>query len=521
VCGYCQSTVVRSGDKLARIGKMAELFDDHTPLQLQASGVWTIGGVKKPFTLVGRLQYKYGEGTWTEWHAVLMDGTSAYLSEDNGAYVFTVPLESRPDIPAPEQLRVGARIRLNGNAFVVGSNQPVSLISAQGELPRLPKLGEPFAMVELRTEGVGAGGKSAAPDAGGARDASNSIIGRALDKSAAGTNPVPAAGADGNQVLSIDYSSTPPGLSLGATVLLEDLQLTGLKDESAKDEKGRQFACPNCGASVSVTLATSKSITCGSCHSLIDVSGGIGGELKSAIQDEPVQPLIPLGRIGQLQGVAWQVVGFQHRMGTDPADPDEHFGWDEYLLYNQKRGFTFLVDSTEGWSIVKPATGAPLVAQGGASATYLGVRYQLKESYKATTTYVAGEFYWQVSRGQTTKNRDYASGKSMLSMEESSTELTWSVGGQIASEAVAAAFKLDDKKDLLKRADAGPAAKGVGCLTIVIILVVVLLLLALMSRCSPACDPATQNCQSNSSSSSGARTSGGSYGGSIGGGGHK
>jgi hypothetical protein len=40
VCGFCQSTVVRDGDKLKRLGKMAELFDDHSPLQLQASGVW-------------------------------------------------------------------------------------------------------------------------------------------------------------------------------------------------------------------------------------------------------------------------------------------------------------------------------------------------------------------------------------------------------------------------------------------------------------------------------------------------
>ena len=39
ICAYCQSTVVRSGEKLARIGKMAELFDDHSPLQLMASGV--------------------------------------------------------------------------------------------------------------------------------------------------------------------------------------------------------------------------------------------------------------------------------------------------------------------------------------------------------------------------------------------------------------------------------------------------------------------------------------------------
>ena len=485
VCGYCQSTVVRSGDKLARIGKMAELFDDHSPLQLQASGEWIRDGIKTAFTLVGRLQYKYAEGTWTEWHAVLVDGTSAYLSEDNGSYVFTTPLAAQLDVPEAAGFQLGKSMRLNGRAFSVAANQTVSLISAQGELPHLPKLGEPFVVVELRSEGGGLGIGSGA-----------------------------GVGAAAGEVLSIDYGTTPPTLSMGAAVLLEDLQLTGLKDESAKDEKGRQFACPNCGASVQVTLDLSKSVTCAACNSLIDISGGIGGELKHALQDEPVRPLIKLGSIGQLQGVQWQVVGFQHRMGTDPSDPDEQFGWSEYLLYNQKRGFTFLVDSTEGWSVVKPATGAPVMIASGQSASYLGQRYQLKESYRAETFYVAGEFYWQVKRGQTSENRDFVSGKSMLSMEKTPNEVTWSVGSQIDSEAVAKAFKLEDSKESLKRADASPASalKGVGCGTIIILLVIILVVLFLISRCAPT---------TGSGYASGARTSGGSFGGSSGGGGHK
>ena len=37
VCPYCQSTVVRQGDTLARTGKMAELFDDFSPCLLYTS----------------------------------------------------------------------------------------------------------------------------------------------------------------------------------------------------------------------------------------------------------------------------------------------------------------------------------------------------------------------------------------------------------------------------------------------------------------------------------------------------
>jgi hypothetical protein len=409
---------------------------------------------------------------------VLADGSSAFLSEDNGAYVWASAQAVQQVVPEAERFRVGATTAINGKSYTVASNQAVQLIAAQGELPRLPALGVQHVMVELRSQ-------SGTPE----------------------------------EVLSIDYSTQPPGVSRGVAVLLDDLKLTGLRDTSTKDEKGRQFACPNCGASLTVQLATSKSMTCGSCNSIIDLSQGIGGELKHALQDEPVQPLIPLGRMGQLQGVQWQVVGYQHRMGFAPNDPDEHFGWDEYLLYNAKRGFTFLVDSTEGWSIVKPATGAPVDNSSGQSATYLGTSYQLKESYSAETNYVLGEFYWQVSRGQKTSNRDYAAGKNLLSMEQSAQELTWSVGGKIGSDVVISAFKLDDKKALLQRSDVGPLtiAKNRVMQPQFFIFLVFVVIILLMSRCS-SCDPQVENC---SSSASGTRTSGGSYGGYSGGGGHK
>ena len=139
--------VLRQGETLSRIGKMAELFDDHSPLQLQASGIWN----NKPFTLVGRLQYKYGEGTWTEWYAVLADGSSAYLSEDNGAYVFSTPMQTQRDMPGAEDFRVGSTTTTAGKTFSVASNNQVALLSAQGELPHLPELGKSFAMVELRS----------------------------------------------------------------------------------------------------------------------------------------------------------------------------------------------------------------------------------------------------------------------------------------------------------------------------------------------------------------------------------
>jgi len=148
ICGYCQSTVVRDGDTLSRIGKMAEVFNDYSPLQLFASGKWN----GKGFTLIGRLQYQYGEGSWSEWIASFDDGSEATLSEDNGAFVMASPVTTSREIPAAEHFRVGATTAINGKSYTVASNTEVALMAAQGELPRLPPLGTPFAMVELRSD---------------------------------------------------------------------------------------------------------------------------------------------------------------------------------------------------------------------------------------------------------------------------------------------------------------------------------------------------------------------------------
>lgn len=474
VCSYCQSTVVRDGDTLARTGKMAEVFEDYSPLQLMATGI----AEGRSFVLVGRLQYKGETGTWTEWIAMFDDGTTAVLAEDNGAYVFARPAEFGRDVPFADKLRVGATTAAAGKSWGVASNLDVTLMAAQGELPKLQPLGKPFPMVELRS-------------------------------------------ADG-EVLTIDYGPQPPSVSRGRAVMLDNLKMQGLREDSAKEQKGRQFECPNCGAPVEVTLLATKSITCRSCNSIIDLSQGIGGELRHATQDEPVQPLIPLGTTGRLQAATWQVVGYQHRMGHEPGDEDESFGWDEYLLYNAKRGFIFLVDSEDGWSLVKPTTGAPSLGPNGKSAVYLSQGYPLKESYEAETTYVAGEFYWPVERGQKSFNRDFASGKNILSMEETPREVTWSSGSKIDSDNVAEAFKLQDKGGMMKRGDAGPVTPGkgcagVGCGTIVLLFIIILIVLLVVKAC------ADEYVNGNSSSTSGRSTSGsyGGFSGSSGGGGHK
>ncbi|HEX2546996.1 MAG TPA: DUF4178 domain-containing protein [Ramlibacter sp.] len=463
VCSYCRSTVVREGATVARVGKMAELFDDHSPLQLQARGKYG----EREFSVVGRLQYRGDSGTWTEWNCLFSDGETGWLAEDNGSYVMAFAVDANREIPEADRFRVGATTAIGGKSYQVTGNEQVALISAEGELPKLPPVDARFPVVELRS-------------------------------------------AD-NEVLALDYGATPPAATRGRPVALEELAFSGLRGESTKLEGGLQFSCPHCGAPVTPRFDSSKSITCPACKSIIDLTRGVAGAVGFAEQGEAVEPLIPLGTVAQFQGVHWQVVGYQNRVGTEPDDPDEHFGWDEYLLYNRKRGFTFLLDTTEGWSVAKPVTGAPELSRDLTTASYLGTQYKQQYAYKAQVNFAEGEFYWPVERGQVTFNRDYASGNKLLAMEETPRERTWSLGSKVDAAEVAKAFGIKNK-ELLKRGDSGPVAPGkagmgCGCATLVVIVLVILIFIAILD----AMDDDRTGGSGYSGSRSGGSYSGGSH----------
>ena len=501
VCSFCRSTLVRDGEALRRIGISAELFDDHSPLQLGVRGQRQ--GVA--FTLVGRLQYGFDGGTWNEWHALFDNGAdgqrSAWLSEDNGAYViaFDAPLPS--DAPTLEGLRAGQRVLADGRAWDVASITRAKLIAAQGELPSPPQLEGEFTVVDLRNSAGEVG---------------------TLDNS----NPA------------------RPSWSVGRSVALSELALTGLKEDNEKTLSSRGLECPSCGTALQPTLATTQSLTCGNCSAVVDISAGVGGDLKHYAQNNAgergAEPQLPLGTVSKdslvLGGApaAWQVVGYQERCDIPDDSEEETTFWREYLLFNRTQGFAFLVDSNDGWSWVKPITGAPSV--GGDTARWQGAVYKKKWSYGAKVTWVQGEFYWRVKRDERAHVTDFeGQGKDRdkrLSREQAGQEVTWSAGATISAAAVADAFGIAPGARAALQRDANPlAGSSSGVSRGLIIFAVVLVLLVILVTCSrDNCDDvrdtfgaaSTEYQQCKRGSGSGVRGgSGGSYGGYSSGGGHK
>jgi Domain of unknown function (DUF4178) len=494
VCSFCRSTLLRDGDALKRIGVSAELFDDHSPLQLGATG--SFQGVA--FTLVGRLQYAYADGTWNEWHALFDNGRSGWLSEDNGAYVFSFDATLDETPPGFEALRAGERRIVSGRGWDVAAVTSARLIAAQGELPFAPKLQGAFVVADLR-------------------------------------NPQ-------GEVGTLDYST--PGTvhwSVGRGVLLSDLALTGLRETSERTLAARKVECPSCGASLEIKLASTQSIACHQCKAVVDVSDQGGAALAHYAQNnaghDGAEPTLPLGStavltLGKEGALPWTVVGMVERCDIPDDSDDETTWWREYLAYHRTAGFAFIVDAEDGWSWVRPITGAPQLR--GDVAMWDGSTYRRRYSYAAKVTWVQGEFYWRVQRDERALVSDYEAGRKRLSREQTGNEVTWSAGEAIDAALLAKAFGVPLTGPGGVAGDSAPLVGSFtrstikGLPTMVWIIIALFVLIVIMDACSDDCDDVRNTFGASSaeyqqckrSGGSGVR-SGGSSGGWSSGGGHK
>ncbi len=505
VCSFCKSTIVREGDALRRIGESAELFDDHSPLQLGAAGRYQ----GAPFTLVGRLQYRYADGTWNEWHALFDGGAdhqkSGWLSEDNGRYVIAFDAPWAEAIPSAESLQPGAPLVVSGQVWTVASVASARVIAALGELPSPPELTRAFPIIDLR-------------------------------------NPR-------GEVGTLDYSDAArPRWAIGRSVALSDLAMTGLSEIAEKTLSARGAPCPNCGAALQVKLSTTQTIVCDQCHAVVDVSAGVGADMQHYAQANGTPPLLALGSVGTLAlgkaALPWQVVGYAERCEVANAsddDDDEQTFWREYLLYHRHEGFAFIVDAQDGWSWAAPITGVP--ERFGESVKHNGVLYRKLYDYTGRATYVLGEFYWQLRRNQTTVNTDYqgtgsASAKRLNreqtrsgSGADATAEVVWSAGETLAADTVMQAFRIAPTSGAAFARDALPTALNGSSLRSKLLLGLLVLFVGwMLFRCASRDDCSETRAAFGESSQEyrncvnrggGFRTGGGSFGGFSSGGGHK
>ena len=129
-CEYCRSILVRRDVNLERVGAVADLPPDPSPIQIGTEGIYR----NKSFLVVGRILYEYEQGGWNEWHVVCQDGTSGWLSDAQAEYAVSF-LTPSSGLPPAAQLHPGQRLLLNGQPFEVTTLTRARYRGVEGELP--------------------------------------------------------------------------------------------------------------------------------------------------------------------------------------------------------------------------------------------------------------------------------------------------------------------------------------------------------------------------------------------------
>lgn len=182
VCAHCSSLVRRKDLDVEKLGEVAQLQPDGSPLQLGARGKHQ----GDAFEVVGRVQMSTGGTIWNEWSIVFADGKQGWLGEAQGHYAVSFQAEAPGGVPGFGNLKVGKKLELGGQTFRVRDLLEAEYLSAQGELPFRPPLGEKVPSADLS--------------------------------------------APGRKFATLDYSEVKPLLFLGEYEEFDDLHLTGLRE---------------------------------------------------------------------------------------------------------------------------------------------------------------------------------------------------------------------------------------------------------------------------------------------------
>lgn len=205
--------------------------------------------------------------------------------------------------------------------------------------------------------------------------------------------------------------------------------------------KVKALNCPSCGASLTVrSFDQAVTIVCSSCHSILDAKDpNLQILQKFKLIEGSDTPLIPLGTRGTIRGTLYEVIGFQRR--TIHVDGIA-YSWHEYLLFNPYKGFRYLTEYDGHWNDISTLKALPQGDDSQVAIRYLGENYKLFQVAQAATTFVLGEFPWQVRVGEGATVTDYISPPRVLSCERMQKEATWSMGEYVTGQYIWKAFGL-------------------------------------------------------------------------------
>ena len=131
VCEFCRSVLVRHDVDLERVGQVASLPEDASPIQLGVEGIFR----NRAFQVVGRIVYEYEHGSWNEWYLLFNDGHGGWLSDAQLEYAMSVLASPTPVLPAADAITRDHKFAWDSGIYVVTTITRAKYAGVEGELP--------------------------------------------------------------------------------------------------------------------------------------------------------------------------------------------------------------------------------------------------------------------------------------------------------------------------------------------------------------------------------------------------
>lgn len=408
VCEYCQTTVLRDNDTVRDQGKMSAVLEDYSPFQIGSSGVQDGVG----FSLIGRIQLQYTDGSWNEWYLQFDDGTNGWLSDASGQFIITRAAGHLEGAPLFKALTINQIIVYQSISFRVTDCRTATCTGGQGELPFVVGKGWQTSVADLRFA---------------------------------------------SRFLSLDYTDGyPPLVYDGRAVTLDALKFQMLREvDQVQSTTGKikgkitNIECPNCGSPIPYVMGMAEHLVCPSCRSEVAMGEDKAEVLVKHKELVTLKTALSLGDKATIDNNAYVVIGL---MQMEEVGEEESSLWTEYLLYSLAAGFLWLVDSgEENWQKTSVLNEIPEDKAGNA---YLqGKRWDRKWAYQGRVLYAVGAFNWRVKIGDTNFIVDYTNGADTLTSEQNANEINWSLSTPISGSLVRQLFgkKQPAKEEILNK----------------------------------------------------------------------
>lgn len=415
VCEFCRASIVKDADAVRDLGKMAQVLEDYSPLQINAEGVHA----GRRFTVVGRIQLRYADGFWNEWYLLFDDGAAGWLGDASGQYMLTIPQPNGwTRWPAFGDILPGKTYLIGDGHFTAADRREADCIGGQGELPFRVGAGWKARVADFRRE-------------------------RAF--------------------VTLDFSDgDAPLLYKGFAVTLPDLKFQLLRDaEQIKDSAGKyrgrveSLLCPACGFAIGYLPGMASNLVCPSCSTRLDAATPQVQVLTKGEQAERRAMTLPLGAIAKIGDKAYRVLGAMVRMDEEGSE------WSEYLMFTPAGDFFWLVETEEGWSRATVLDAWPQPAEPDALSVSLDkIAYRRLYEYEATVTYVIGAFNWRVAQGERVRVAEFERGTARLAAERTREELTWTRSTPVALDQLRAWFGTAAPKQAAQPASGAASGKA-------------------------------------------------------------